>query len=154
MTSGGFDWRDAGEQRSPHTGRGKRRCVKYHVTLDWRWLSNDIDFPVNTVGDNAIFSIQSGETEVATRADLLGSCGAAPPITGFRNHVTGCPVDLIVPFDGTWGLSIRVGSVEDRFFSSGVLVDNVRLRNVPEPSGLLMLLIGATGIAWARRRKQ
>jgi hypothetical protein len=38
--------------------------------------------------------------------------------------------------------------------SSGILIDNVRIRNVPEPVGVLLLLIGATGIAWARRRKQ
>jgi hypothetical protein len=37
--------------------------------------------------------------------------------------------------------------------SSGILIDNVRIRNVPEPGGLLWLLVGATGIAWARRRK-
>ena len=126
-----------------------------HLTLDWRWVTNDSPFPVPPhPADDAIFLIVSGGTFVATAADLLGSCGPAPPITGFRHHSTGCSVDLTVPFDGIWSLYISVGQVEDLLYSSGVLIDNVRIRNVPEPSGVLLLLVGATGIAWARRRKQ
>ena len=127
-----------------------------HLTLDWRWVTNDSPFPdPSHPADDVIFLIVSGETFVATAAERLGSCGPAPPITGFHQPpLTGCPVDLMVPFDGIWSLYISVGQVEDGLYSSGVLIDNVRIRNVPEPCGLLLLLIGATGIAWARRRKQ
>ena len=61
-------------------------------------------------------------------------------------------MDLMVPFDGIWSLYIMSVRLKINFLF-GILIDNVRLRNVPEPRGLLLLLIGATGIAWARRRK-
>ena len=105
----------------------------------------------------ALLMIVRRRTVPATgRTELLGSRAPRHPCTDdFRYQLTlDAPLDLMVPFDGIWSLYISVGQVEDLSFSSGVLIDNVRLRNVPEPGGLLLLLIGATGIAWARRRKQ
>jgi hypothetical protein len=59
-----------------------------------------------------------------------------------------------LPADGLWTLYIRVGSNEDLFACSGVLVDNVRLRRVPEPGTLGLISLGLASLAITRRRRQ
>lgn len=125
-----------------------------HLQLDWRWLSNDQTTPINA-GDNAGFFLGNGNTWIGLSAGQLEvGCGSSEPVTGFRLVAAGCEVDLAIPFDGLWTLYIAVGQPDDSQLSSGIMVDNVRLRNVPEPTTLALLSLGLAGLAFTRRRRQ
>lgn len=113
-----------------------------HITLDWRWLSNDVPFPA-TATDGVVFLITNGTSVIGVNSKELGGpeCGGSESITGFRHSAAGCPFDVELPSTGIWTLYAAVGhGAEDVFGSSGVLLDNVSIQRVPEPSTATLLV--------------
>ncbi len=53
---------------------------------------------------------------------------------------------------GTYDLAIGVSDVTNTSHASGLLIDNVRVNAVPEPSTLGLIVAGAAGFAAVRRR--
>jgi hypothetical protein len=71
---------------------------------------------------------------------MAGSEHPAPDATDFR--IYGDPTEVIIPipFGGDWTVSIGVGTSDDWLYSSALLVDDIRVKKVSEPSGLIAVV--------------
>lgn len=64
--------------------------------------------------------------------------------TGYRRY------SLVIPSTGLYRLGFGVVHANDDALASALLVDNV---SVPEPSSVMLLLLGLAGLVWWRRLK-
>lgn len=118
------------------------------LSFDWNFLTDEFTVldppPEPDFNDFAFVRIVS----LAPLADTLAPDFALSPTafaaeTGFRTFA------FTIPSTGTYTLSIGVMNVGDGGTNSGLLVDNVRLTAVPEPSGLTLSALGGFCVAAA-----
>jgi hypothetical protein len=72
--------------------------------------------------------------------------------TPFYSEAGYRPFSIQIPTTGSHTFSLGVFDVEDSAYNTGILVDNVSLSAVPEPSTWLLLTSGIVGIGWLRRK--
>jgi hypothetical protein len=123
------------------------------ILVDWRFLTNDGFGCCN--GDNGILLLTNGTTLVGVNASsFAGGSGAAPSSTGFQSLNGLNAASITAPSAGTWTLYVGVfHGAGDTLGSSGLLVDNIRIQAVPEPSALLMCIVGLTVLWQTAHRK-
>ena len=100
---------------------------------------NDVAFVVldkrNTIQDTFI------EFPITSLA-VISNDGVPVYETGYR------PFSLVIPSTGLYRLGFGVVHANDDALASALLVDNV---SVPEPSSVMLLLLGLAGLVWWRR---
>lgn len=132
------------------------------LTLDWRFLSNDIRCPGGPgFADNAGVFLTNGETLVGVNAGTNQSgppceSALAPSSTGFKYVASLKPVSITLPSAGLWTVFISVfHGPEDNLVSSGLMVDNIKIeRRVPEPTSLGVVGAALAGLAATRKRRR
>jgi len=119
------------------------------LTFDWNFLTNDPSlFP--TFNDFSFVSISSLSDLASTTFPAVIS-----PMTRFFQETGFQPFSFTIPTTGTYTLGIGVTDWRDTTKDSVLLVDNVQLASVPEPTSTLGLLaFGALGAGSVLKRKQ
>lgn len=88
---------------------------------------------------------------------LPGGTNYPPPLvasnTVFKNETGFKTFSFILPDTGTYTLGIGVVQVDDDIRDAGIIIDDVKVGSVPEPSSLLLLAVGLTGLFWWRRKQ-
>jgi hypothetical protein len=76
---------------------------------------------------------------------------ASNGVTGItiRNPKNG-PGSITFPDAGLWSIYFGVGQYEDYWFYKALMVDDVKLLEVPEPNPLVLLLVGIAALALVR----
>ncbi len=107
------------------------------LSFDWNFLTNEI--PPTPLNDYAFISVGSLSTLTSViTANLVPFSSSFPQQTGFKTY------SVTIPTTGTYTLALGVANVSDSGGESALLVDNVRLQAVPEPSSLLGILAFST----------
>jgi len=122
------------------------------LTFDWNFLTNEPALfpPFNDFSFVSISSLQ----------DLAGAFDqrfqpVISPMTRFFQETGFQPFSFTIPTTGTYTLGIGVTDWRDTTKDSVLLVDNVQLASVPEPTSTLGLLaFGALGAGSVFKRKQ
>ena len=117
------------------------------LSFDWNFLKNTEPDPI--FNDFAFVSLNS----LSTLASPLTS--KLVPFSAFDQQTEFKPFSFKIPTTGTYTLGLGVTNVTDTVGDSGLLVDNVKLEAVPEPSAVLGIIAVAVGAAASRLlRKQ
>lgn len=117
------------------------------VTFDWNFVTNEE--PETVFNDFAFVSLNSSSTLASTLSSSLVPFSAFTQQTGFQAS------SFTIPTSGTYTLGLGVSNVTDTTGDSGLLVDNVSLKPVPEPSAVLgTLVLGAFGACSLLKRQQ
>ena len=122
------------------------------LTFDWNFLSNEPALfpPSNDFSFVSISSLQDLAGALDQRFQPVIS-----PMTRFFQETGFQPFSFTVPTTGTYTLGIGVTDWRDTTKDSVLLVDNVQLASVPEPTSTLGLLaFGALGAGSVLKRKQ
>ena len=117
------------------------------LTFDWNFLTNEAT-PEFTFNDFAFVSIAGVDTLANTFSEFVTSLTPFAEETEFQN--------FSFTFDtaGTYTLGLGVTDSVDIFVNSGLLVDNVQLASVPEPTSVLGFLAAlVTGSLFKRKQK-
>jgi hypothetical protein len=119
------------------------------LTFDWNFLTNEPSlFP--SLNDFSFVSISSLSDLASTTFPAVIS-----PMTRFFQETGFQPFSFTIPTTGTYTLGIGVTDWRDTTKDSVLLVDNVQLASVPEPTSTLGLLaFGALGAGSVLKRKQ
>jgi len=119
------------------------------LTFDWNFLTNETAlFPA--LNDFSFVSISSLQDLASTTFPAVIS-----PMTRFFQETGFQPFSFTIPTTGTYTLGIGVTDWRDTTKDSVLLVDNVQLASVPEPTSTLGLLaFGALGAGSVLKRKQ
>ena len=136
------------------------RAVKQTVTIDnvgdsiyFNWDFVTRDTPPGNSRDFAFFSISSG---AGNSGNFLANTNSALSVFaggGFTAHTGYAPGGFVFSGPGVYTIGFGVVNATDAFLPSGLLVDNVIINAVPEPSvvaGLGLLTMGAV----LRRRRR
>jgi hypothetical protein len=120
------------------------------LTFDWNFLTNEPAlFPA--LNDFSFVSISS----LSALASTTFPPAAPFSMTQFFQETGFQPFSFTIPTTGTYTLGIGVTDWRDSTIDSGLLVDNVNLTPVPEPtSALSVLAFGALGAGSVLKRKQ
>lgn len=118
------------------------------LTFDFNFLTNETAPPV--FDDFSFFSLNNSVTTLAGRASATSPSNTNTPIfeaeSGFQTR------SLLIPSAGTFNLGFGVVDVTDGIVDSGLLVENVQLQAIPEPSSIFGLLTFAAFSAKAMLR--
>ncbi len=119
------------------------------LTFDWNFLTNEVLFP--SLNDFSFVSISS----LTELADTTFSPTVISLSTQFLQETSFQPFSFVIPTTGTYTLGIGITDWRDSTTDSGLLVDNVKLISVPEPTSMLSVLgFGALGAPLVLKRKQ
>jgi hypothetical protein len=133
------------------------------LSFDWNFLTNEFPNPLrSSLPDFSFVSISSPSNSINCLAELAYVFAGTPPGQTCANTIP--TIDLrtsttqffqetgfqtfsyTIPTTGTYTLGIGVTNKFDNFNDSGLLIDNVRLTSVPDPSTVLSLLgLGGLG---------
>lgn len=114
------------------------------VNFDWNFVTNE---ELETVfNDFAFVSLNSPSTLASTLSSSLVPFSAFTQQTGFQAS------SFTIPTTGTHTLGIGISNVTDITGDSGLLVDNVSLKPVPEPSSMLGTLALSAFSVWSLLR--
>ena len=103
------------------------------LTFDWNFLTNENTPTI--FNDFAFVSISSlSELADTTFPTFFSSLSPFDEETGYQ------PFSFTIPKSGTYSLGLGVTDVRDTAVNSGLLIDNVAVAQVPEPSSILSLL--------------
>ena len=141
--------------------------VPFTVTAGDQFLTFNYDFLTNEFGtgfhnDFGFYAIFSGTTNVSSGAhnfiDAASAQSLLGPVpdangpfglhTGDRSY--GIPVASLAP--GNYTLGIGIEDATNRQNASGLLVDNIQVAAVPEPSVVGLTIAGAILLVAVRRR--
>ncbi len=119
------------------------------LTFDWNFLTNETAsfIPLNDFSFVSISSLSALGTTFPPAGPLS--------MTQFFQETGFQPFSFTIPTTGTYTLGIGVTDWRDTTKDSVLLVDNVQLASVPEPTSTLGLLaFGALGAGSVLKRKQ
>jgi hypothetical protein len=104
----------------------------------------------NCCGDVPIGTIYLNGIEAGSTVDLFPAPGGIPPVGG-DNPWYSADIEFEAPTDT---ITLRIQAAPAAGGDATMIVDNVRFTLVPEPTGGLMLLLGAVGLMASRRRQK
>ena len=114
------------------------------LSFDWNFLTNEGTPTSTSINDFSFWSlvnIQGGTVLASTQFPTFSS---SPSVfneeTGFNT------VSYELPSSGSFLLGFGVMDVGDTIVDSGLLIDNVTITGVPEPTSLALLGIGLAGL--------
>lgn len=112
------------------------------LQFDWNFLSND-NLRFSDFGDYAFVSLYSvgSPNDVMTIADLNSNLGPSVNTTFAQETGYQTYVSPVFSTAGDYVFSVGVVDVEDGNSTSALLLDNIQLKQVPESSSNLSLLI-------------
>jgi hypothetical protein len=117
------------------------------LTFDWNFLTNEESN--TTFNDFAFVAIASLQELADTATPSVSSVTNFARETGFKNF------SYTFASTGNYTLGLGVVDVGDTIVNSGLLVDNVNVKTVPEPFTILgSLVAGSFGVVLHRKRKQ
>lgn len=121
------------------------------ITFDWRYFTQED--PTNTNNDDLAFVALNNEvTVLANVYSGLSPASGGPFLfeSGYRSGT------LSIPSSGTYTLAMgAVDLGEFDFSDSALLVDNVTVRPIPEPSMMILFGTGIIGLAaWQYQRRR
>jgi len=114
------------------------------LTFDWSFLTLEDPADALAFGTNdfAFFTLSGAATLTGKLADTQ-FVPLVQSFTPFELETTYHLAEIILTATGEYTLGIGVVNVDDGIVDSGLLIDNVQLHPVPEPSGYHYLIIGA-----------
>lgn len=113
------------------------------LSFDWNFLTNDdITAPDSAFNDIAFFSLNSIPIKLA---DLFSSFTISSTTFNFESGFHTSTIGI--QSAGIHTIGFGVANVGDQLINSGLLVDNVKITAVPEPSSLILSIIGGLPIA-------
>jgi hypothetical protein len=119
------------------------------LTFDWNFLTNEVLIP--PFNDFSFVSISS----LSELADITFPSTIISPTTQFFQETDFQTFSFTIPTTGTYTLGLGVTDTIDNSIDSGLLIDNVKLHSVPEPTSVLSVLgFGALGAGSVLKRKQ
>jgi hypothetical protein len=120
------------------------------LTFNWNFLTDEITNPSNRFNDFSFVSLRVLSELADTRFPIFRlSPTPFNEETGFRTF------SFTLPMTGTYTLGLGAIDVRDTAINSGLLVDNVKLTSVPEPTSTLgVLALGAFGAGSLLKRKR
>lgn len=108
--------------------------------FDYNFLTNEVLPPVN-FSDLSFVSITSfSDSSISSLLELanVSDVTSTTSLTEFFEETGFQPFSFKLPTTGTYTLGIGVINVGDIAFDSGLLIDNVKVTSVPEPSFSLL----------------
>jgi hypothetical protein len=117
------------------------------LTFDWNFLTNE--GTPSFFNDFSFVSLSVLSELGDTTSIFMNSLTPFNQETGFQTF------SFTIPTTGTYTLGLGVTDVADNVVDSGLLVDNVKLTSVPEPTSTLgVLALGAFGAGSLLKRKR
>ncbi len=127
------------------------------LTFDWDFLTDEVLPPV-PFSDFSFVSINSqsdGSISYLSELADITTVTSAISATRFFKETGFHTFSFNIPTTGTYTLGLGVTNVGDTTLDSGLLVDNVKLTSVPEPTSVFSVLVfGALGTGSVLKRKQ
>lgn len=124
------------------------------LNFDWNFVTTESS---TTKQDTAFFTLRRASEApefffLANPTPTPTTSAPAPYTTQTGYHTVNPSVPFTFDFAGTYVLGFGVVNSEDANFPSGLLIDNVRVTAVPEPTALAGL--GLVGLALTMRRRR
>jgi hypothetical protein len=117
------------------------------LTFDWNFLTNE--GTPSFFNDFSFVSLSVLSELGDTTSIFMNSLTPFNQETGFQTF------SFTIPTTGTYTLGLGVTDVADNIVDSGLLVDNVKLTSVPEPTSTFgVLALGAFGAGSLLKRKR
>lgn len=126
------------------------------LSFDFALVTNDapgFDFEFVTI-DGAITILARPDVTACTQYPFVTLVGSATSPTGFRYDCNRQQFVATLTTTGTHTIGIGVVDTLDNSEDTGLLIDNVQLTSVPEPSTWLLLATGLVGIMAVKARSK
>ena len=125
----------------------------FRFQYDFMTVEDPTQIPFHA--DFAFFSVTGAATSYSTLIDANAALSTNPNLTSFNFESGYRTVNFTAVTSGSYTFSIGVmdaGTVGT--LQSGLLLDNIQLIAIPEPSALALALVGAVGAAGFIRRRR
>ncbi|WP_196520608.1 hypothetical protein [Nostoc sp. WHI] len=112
------------------------------LSFDWNFLTNEVLPPVPFSDFSFVSITPSSDGSISSLLELgdVSEAASATSLTEFFEETGFQTFSFKLPNTGTYSLGVGVINVGDSIFDSGLLVDNIKLTSVPEPTPVLGLL--------------
>ena len=118
------------------------------LSFNWNFLTNDSSFNPEGVGDYAFLQVND---TLVTLGDTNSSLGLSS--TNFNQETGSQNFSYTFSADGAYSLGLGIVDVIDTSDSSALVVDNIQVKTVPEPSTIFGLIISIGSFGLLKRRK-
>ena len=118
------------------------------LSFNWNFLTNDSSFNPEGVGDYAFLQVND---TLVTLGDTNSSLGLSS--TNFNQETGSQNFSYTFSADGAYSLGLGIVDVIDTSNSSALVVDNLQVKTVPEPSTIFGLIISIGSFGLLKRRK-
>ncbi|MDE5124000.1 MAG: PEP-CTERM sorting domain-containing protein [Trichodesmium sp. St19_bin1] len=118
------------------------------LSFNWNFLTNDSSFNPEGVGDYAFLQVND---TLVTLGDTNSSLGLSS--TNFIQETGSQNFSYTFSADGAYSLGLGIVDVIDTSNSSALVVDNIQVKTVPEPSTIFGLIISIGSFGLLKRRK-
>ena len=118
------------------------------LSFNWNFLTNDSSFNPEGVGDYAFLQVND---TLVTLGDTNSSLGLSS--TNFNQETGSQNFSYTFSADGEYSLGLGIVDVIDTINSSALVVDNIQVKTVPEPSTIFGLIISIGSFGLLKRRK-
>ncbi|MDE5082377.1 MAG: PEP-CTERM sorting domain-containing protein [Trichodesmium sp. St18_bin1] len=118
------------------------------LSFNWNFLTNDSSFNPEGVGDYAFLQVND---TLVTLGDTNSSLGLSS--TNFIQETGSQNFSYTFSADGAYSLGLGIVDVIDTSNSSALVVDNLQVKTVPEPSTIFGLIISIGSFGLLKRRK-
>lgn len=118
------------------------------LSFNWNFLTNDSSFNPEGVGDYAFLQVND---TLVTLGDTNSSLGLSS--TNFNQETGSQNFSYTFSADGAYSLGLGIVDVIDTSNSSALVVDNIQVKTVPEPSTIFGLIISIGSFGLLKRRK-
>ena len=119
------------------------------LSFDWSFLTSEVN-PQPDYNDFAFWSLTSPTLLANTYSAFDTST-----VGGFNNQTEFDTVNFVLPASGLYTLGFGVFNAGDDYVSSGLLIDDVKIVPVPEPTTMVSvaMVLSCIGIYFRRRFK-
>jgi hypothetical protein len=119
--------------------------------FDFTFLTDESP-PEKLSSDFLFYDLSGVGFDVLDSARRRNGFGASA--TPFANQKAAQTFEIVLPFTGTYTLTLGVADVQDSFRDTGAIFDGFRLQKAPEPDSFLLLGGGLLALAAHARRRR